>query len=750
MKKIILILIFIVSSFISFSQTIIQGWVKDNKMKPVRNASISIKNSYDGGITDSLGNYKFTTTEKGNDTLIITCTGYEDYQKVIIISGETITANIVLNVKFNELTAVTVTAGAFSAGDKQRGVVMKALDVVTTATNGDISTAFRTLPGVQQIGEQEGLFVRGGDGTETKQFIDGAVIPNPYFKGPPQIAQRGRFNPFLFSGMLFSTGGYSALYGNALSSVLLMNTTDFPEKSEVDLNVSPLFLGGSMQHLAKDKKSSYGFNYSYTDVSLYFDVVKTKPDFFSAPKYHTADFNFRMKTKWGGMIKYYSSFGFNRVGMRQQDYDSLNTKDQFDVKSTNWYNNIYWTENLGHRWKMYWSNSFAINNDNVKAQLVSASNQPIIYSNNIFWMNLKTFHYVNTSDYLQSHLVFEKKFSHLNAVRFGTEYNYQHSNMHYQNIYSDIPLNLNDNYAALFAESDIYFTEQFTLQVGGRAERSALLNKNNIVPRAALAYKLGNDGQMSAAYGIFYQKPDDMYLLYNQNMDYLKATHYILNYQKGNFNRMIRVEAYYKKYDNLIKTVSKPEGQFTYNNNGYGYAKGIDMFWKDTKTIKNFGYRISYSYIDTKREYLTYPEQLHPSFTTPHNFSAVLNTFILPLKTQVNLTYSFATGRPYYNFYPNNQGGYNITDRGTTMDYNNLSLSVDYLPNLGKPKSKCSIVIVASANNILGLKQIYGYNYSYDGSYKTPILPSARQFFFLGVFFSWGVDRSQQTINDNM
>ncbi|MGF7231825.1 TonB-dependent receptor [Arachidicoccus sp.] len=745
MKKPILLVLLSLCIVSCFAQTIIEGTIKDKRMKPIVGASIAIKNSYDGAVSDSAGRFKFTTSGQEKDTLLVTSTGYEDFDEVLE-TGKSTDLNIVLKEAINELNAVTVTAGAFSAGDAKKGVVLSALDIVTTATNGDITTALRTLPGAQQVGEQEGLFVRGGTGDETKQYMDGAVISNPYFRGPPEITQRGRFNPFLFSGTVFSTGGYSAIYGDALSSVVLLTSNALPDKSEVDLSVSPLFLGAGTQQLSKSKKSSFGLNYGYTNVSLYFDVIKTKPDFFKAPQYHTADFNYRVKTKWGGMIKYYTSFGYNKVGMRNQDVDSLYLKDQFDVKSANWYNNLNWIENLGKRWKMYWSNSFSINSDKIKEQIVDVSNRPKQFDTNTYWMNLKNFDLKNSTDNLQSRIVFEKKLEHLNAIRFGGEYNYEAANL----LYNNYPVNLQDNYGALFAETDTYFSNHFMMKLGGRGEYSTLLQQSNWSPRLSFAYSLGANAQMSAAYGMFYQKPETMFLMYNRHLDFTKATHYIINYQKTGDRQLFRIEAYYKDYDKLIKTVPLKNGTFTYNNNGSGYAKGVDIFWRDKKTFKNFEYWVSYSYLDTKRDYLNYSETLQPDYATPHTFSVVGKKFFQKLKTQVNLTYSFATGRPYYHFMPNSNHGYDLTDKGATIDYNNVGLSVDYLPNLGKANAKSNIIIVATISNLLDNKQIYGYNYSYNGSYKTPVLPSARQFFFIGVFFTWGVDRSQQIINDNL
>ena len=64
-----------------YSQTIIHGKLRDNKGKPIPGASVSIKDSYDGGVADSLGNYKFSTTEKGDQTLIATNIGYRSFEQ---------------------------------------------------------------------------------------------------------------------------------------------------------------------------------------------------------------------------------------------------------------------------------------------------------------------------------------------------------------------------------------------------------------------------------------------------------------------------------------------------------------------------------------------------------------------------------------------------------------------------------------------------------------------------------------------
>ncbi|MBS1599357.1 MAG: TonB-dependent receptor [Bacteroidetes bacterium] len=747
MRKIIAFLALVAIHHGLWAQTIVSGKIKDGKGRPVPGASIALKNTYDGATSDSTGHYKFSTTEKGAQTLLITSVGYKFSEQSIELKSAELHLDIILKEEPNELKAVTITAGSFEAGDSKRGAVMSSLDIATTAgSNADITTALKTLPGTQQVGEQEGLFVRGGAGYETKQYIDGTVVNNPYFTSVPDIATRGRFSPFLFKGTVFSTGGYSAQYGQALSSVLLLESIDLPEKSEIDASVSPLVVGAGTQQLSKDKKSSWGITYNYVNVGLYFNIVKQTPDYFKLPQVHSGDANFRIKTKSGGMIKYYTTFGYNQLGLRRPDIDSTYFKNAFSVINHNWYNNLSWKEYLSNGWKMNLGLSYSTNRDNIQQQLQDQNNRPKQFGDSAYWMQYKNFTLDSRQDLAQAKAVFEKKLGGLSAIRFGAEYWYAYSPA----TYNDTLHKLIDNYTSVFAESDIYITNDLAAKIGARFEHSSIINKSDVAPRVSLAYKTGKDAQVSLAYGIFYQKPENQQLSYSTNLGYTKATHYIINYQKLTKDRIFRVEAYYKKYDALVRTIPYSYFYATYDNGGNGYAKGIELFWRDKKTFKNFDYWISYSYIDTKREYLNYPTQLMPNYAATHTASIVMKRFVTDIKAGFNFTYSYATGRPYYNFQINNNSKYYIADQGMTKDYHSLNFSAEYLPSLGKKNAKTFIVLFASMTNVLGYNLVYGYNYSFSGQIKEPITPPAKRFYFIGCFLSWGVDRSEDAINNNL
>ena len=736
---------------VSGAQVTISGKITDHKGRPIPGASISLKDTYDGATSDSSGLFLFKTTEKGEHSLTVTNIGYNPFEQKITLDKNPVTLNVFLKEQLNELKAVTITAGSFSAGDSKRGAVLSSIDVATTAgSNADITAALKTLPGAQQVGEQEGLFVRGGAGYEAKQYIDGTLVNNPYYASVPDFASRGRFSPFLFKGTVFSTGGYSALYGQALSSVVLLESIDLPEKSEIDATISPLVVGLGTQQLAKDKKSSWGVTYNYTNVGLYFDVVKQTPDYFKIPQFHSGDANFRIRTKSGGMIKYYTTFSYSQLGLRRQDVDSLNLKDAYGLTNHNWYNNLSWREYLNNGWKMNLGASFSTNKDNILGQVQNAANQPEPFNDSAFWMQFKNISLISTQDLSQAKAVFEKKLGGISYLRFGGEYWYAYNKQPFNQVHIDTVFKFTDNYTSLFAESDIYITNELAAKIGARFENSSVIHKSDIAPRISLAYKTGKDAQVSVAYGIFYQKPENAQLFYTTNLGFTKATHYIINYQKMSKDRTFRIEAYYKQYQDLIKTVPVNYFYSVYNNTGTGYAKGIELFWRDKKSIKNFDYWISYSYLDTKRNYLNYTTQLMPNFAATHTASLVMKRFFTKMKTGFNVTYSYATGRPYYNFMLNSNTKYYLEDQGKTKDYNSLNYSMEYVPSIGKTNPRTFIVLFASVSNVLGYNAVYGYNYSYSGLVKQPIVPPANRFYFIGCFLSWGVDRTQDAINNNL
>jgi vitamin B12 transporter len=733
---------------ISFGQKTISGFVKDGKSVPVAGASIYLKDTYDGATTDSSGRFLFTTTEKGAQVLVATAIGYKAFEQQIRVDSS-LHLPIVLREEISELKAVVISAGSFEAGDRKKGTVLNSIDILTTANaNADVSAAMKTLPGTQQVGESEGLFVRGGTAAETKFFMDGALVNNFFYSSVPNVAQRGRFSPWFLKGAVFSTGGYSALYGQALSSALILETLDLPEQSSGTLGLSFLNASGGYQQLAKNKKSSWGVSYAYTDLSIAFNLIKQRQEFFHIPTYHTVDANFRFKTSATGMIKYYGYFSANQLGFTEPSIDTAGFRDAFHLSNTNMYHNLSYKENLGKGWKLNTALSFSTNNDEIEGYLQNSQEQKEV----VPLLEAKNFSFDQNSKYANARLVMEKKLHGLSALRFGSEYNYTNENpVYYDHSGSKNGGLLRDHLSSIFAEGDIYLTNDIAAKIGSRLEYSSELQKTNLAPRVSFAYKLKNSSQLSVAYGIFYQNPESRYWSEDNRLNYAKATHYIAQFQKLTGERTVRAEVFYKKYGQLIKTAFVNGREVGINNLGFGNAKGFDFFWRDRKSIKGVDYWFSYSYLDTERDFQNYPTAMTPNFVATHTSSLVVKKFAPGLKTQFNASYTYASGRPYYNIrFDNAANKYTIRDKGKTIDYNSLSISVNYLPNILKKGAGKYTVFVFSITNALANKQVFGYKYSYNDQRKEAIVPPARVFLFLGAFISFGVDRSEDVINSNL
>ena len=644
--KSILILILIFFSIQLQAQTTISGKATDKNGVPIIGANVYLENTYDGATTDSNGKFSFSTNEKGEQTLIATYLGFKTYRftaKVDVLNN----MNILLKKEINTLDAVVLSAGSFKAGDNTKVTVMNSLDVVTTAgIAGDFISALQTLPGTQTVADDGRLFVRGGTAEETQVFIDGLQVFRPYSPTQENAPTRGRYSPFLFDGITFSTGGYAAEFGNALSSVLLLNTIDEPEQSQTDLSF--MSLGGGVGHTNKWEKDALTFNVQYINLAPYNEIVKSSDIWNKSFESMSGEAVYRHKTE-NGLFKFYSAFDVSKFDVEQEN---INFEELVRAKLTdnNWYTNASYNGFISDKTKL--TTGLSYSNSNVKVKVIDTDIEDI---ENSFHAKAKLRH----------------SFSNQFKLSYGAEYvstNFKENGLANQT--NTFNSSFTNNMAALFAETDIFFSNKFALKAGIRGNYNKLFDEFAFSPRLSLAYKLNKSAQLSFAYGNFYQTPQNNELKINQDLGLQKATHYILNYQYKKDSRLFRVEAFYKDYDKLIQfdtEFGQPSGNF--NTSGFGFAKGLDVFWKDSKTIKNLQYWLSYSYLDTKRKFQDFPTEVMPDYATKHNASLVGKYFITDIRSQIGLTYSFASARPY-----NNPNSINFMD-GRTKSYNSISMN---------------------------------------------------------------------------
>lgn len=724
-------------TFTLIAQITISGKVLGRNNKPLKDVSVTLKDTYDGATTDETGNYKFETSEKGSQTLIFSHPKFIEIEKSIQIEDKNLILNAELKESVSEIDAVVISAGSIEASDKKRSTtLLTPIDVYTTAgANGQISSALETLPGVQKVGESEGLFVRGGTGTETKFFMDGNLVNNYFGNSVPGIKAMDRLNTSLFKGNVFSSGGYSAVYGQALSGVLALESINLPERNAADFGISPIFASGGIQRVNQEKTHSYGISLGYSNLELMQKILKFNTDFEKAPQSFGGNGNFRIKTSRGGFIKYYGSYDTSSMKLSSPNLDDENSSDKINQNGKNTFHSLSYREKFG-RYTLNLGSSYTFN-------------QNILHFSNIDQNGSSQFNndIDSKGNYFNAKALIERKLFKISAIRAGIELNTTKEETWVSIAQKNYEFR--DDITSLFAETDLGISNDLSLKIGARAENSSSINRWNFSPRFAMAYRISKEWTSSLAYGTFFQNPESRFFTENYQPNYQRADHYIFQVQRAADGRSLRLETYYKKYQDLIKTITDFYRPIALNNNGSGYAKGIELFWRDKKSLKNIDYWVSYSYLDSKRDYLNYTESLFPNFAAKHSLSVVAKKFVTNWKTGFNISYNYNSGRPYYNFVTEN-GNTVLKNQGFVKDYQAVNFSLNYLPNLGKKDARAFTVLVLSINNVLGTKNEFGYNFSSNGLKSRAIIPPTNTFVFIGAFISFGTDRTQEAINNNL
>ncbi|GAA0879187.1 TonB-dependent receptor [Algoriphagus jejuensis] len=715
--RLILLAYFFLSQTLAFAQTILSGKVLDEKNKPLPGVNVFIKGSFDGTSTDVAGTFRFETTESGTKILVFSMLGFESQEvKVELAGGELTIPALTLREEFNELNTVTISAGAMEASDEKKSVILRPLDIVTTpSANGDIIGAFQTLPGTSTVGNDGRLFVRGGDASEVGIYIDGLKVANSYGTTAANVPTRNRFNPNLFKGTFFSTGGYSAEYGQALSSALAMNTKDVAARSQGDLSV--LSVGAGYSHTLANDKQSISLSGNILDLAPYQAMVKQNFEWERAPHGWDLEIAGQTKLKKGGMLKVLARTEGGGMELWQALPGVEGKGVLVNLKNSYSYAQSNWRKAYDNGWSLFSGASYSHNRDQIRYDSAE-----IDRGNDL------------------SHLKFTavKDFSGRVSAKSGAEL-FIHSYSE-RMVRAELSRSFDDQEGYLFTEWDWYLSRKFVLRGGLRAGHSTLAKDTWLDPRGSLAYQVSENGTLSLAAGRFHQLPVDNFRVLNLELQNSQSKHLILNYLLQKEGLTFRAETFYKSYEGLVLFEGNPQSPSLLQNGGEGFAKGFDLFFRDRKSLKNTDYWITYSFVDSKRSYNQYVTEVQPDFAPKHNFSVVVKHFVTRLKSQIGASFSFNDGYTYTN--PNFTGEMN----SKTRSYQNLSLSWSYLP-------KPNLIIHGAVTNVLGSENIFGYNYSLtpdeSGSYDSlPIQQSAPRFIVIGVFLTLSKDKNANMLNN--
>jgi len=708
-SQLLFLLISICTYWYGFSQPILAGKVTVENQAPAIGANVFLLGTFDGTTTGQDGFFHFTYTPGDSLQLIASYVGYQSQEITLPKGKDSLWLDIALQTEANELQQVVITAGAFEASDEKKAVMLRPLDIVTTAgSNANIVAALNTLPGTQSNAEDGRIFVRGGDAHETQTFIDGLRVPNPYTSSVPDLPVRGRFSPFLFKGTSFSTGGYSAAYGQALSSALVLETKDLPEASVTSLSL--MTVGAGAAHTERWENTALSASADYTNLGPYTGLVPQNIAWEDPVEAKGLQLGFRQKFQNGGMLKAQGNAQWSGFAMRYPTDDDPTQLADLQLRNDNYYGSATYQQLVDEKWRLDAGLAIGFDAENIR----------------------QGFALERQNEMFQGRAVATRYFDQDWKVTLGAEWIHTRFDETYEesagNAYRTF---LQDDYVAAFAEGEGYLGEKWALRAGLRAERQGVLGSYRLSPRVSLAHKAGQDGQFSFAYGHFYQRPQPEWPRFTRELQPERATHYILNYQYRKAGRSLRLEAFYKDYQHLLRF---PEQQpWLADNSGSGYARGIDLFYRDRSSIRNGDFWISYSFLDTERRYQDFPEWSRPNFAARHNASIVYKHWIPPLQTNLSLTYTLGSPRLYDD--PNTPA---FNDQ-QTRTFQDLSLSASYLTEIWGQFT----IVHLSVTNLPGFEQSFGQRFSdqpdANGRFTSAaIRPPAPRFIFLGIFLSIG------------
>lgn len=152
--------------------------------------------------------------------------------------------------------------------EARAGTTLRRLDVYTMpGGTGEMLQALQAMPGATRAGDGAELHIRGGDAAETPVFFDGGRLAFPGRWESLQGSAMGVVDASVLRRAYFSSGGFSARYGNALSGIVDVETEGRPTQASYRLGANMVQAGGTVRRPAGERSGAWG-TLSATDTRL--------------------------------------------------------------------------------------------------------------------------------------------------------------------------------------------------------------------------------------------------------------------------------------------------------------------------------------------------------------------------------------------------------------------------------------------------------------------------------------------------
>lgn len=272
----ITILIMAMLSVQAQGQVKIHGKVSDEKQEPLEFATVRIAGTAIGGTTGLDGGYSLSVAEHDTITVVFTCLGYKEVKRNLIDAKGDVTLNVTMQPNTKMLDEVEVT------DFKKQTTQMQTIDassykLAPDVSGGSIESMLSTMAGVNSNNEMSSQYsVRGGTYDENSVYINGVEVYRPQLVSSGQQEGLSIINPDMVGAVGFSTGGFSAEYGDKMSSALDITYRE-PEAFEGSVSLS--LMGGSLCLGQSSKKFSQLHGVRYKSNSSLLSTMDEKGEY---------------------------------------------------------------------------------------------------------------------------------------------------------------------------------------------------------------------------------------------------------------------------------------------------------------------------------------------------------------------------------------------------------------------------------------------------------------------------------------
>ena len=689
----------------------IRGKVSDANNNPLPFANVFLKGRVEGATTNEKGEFFFHVKHGGEYILVAKYIGYQSWEKKITLTQDSQPFyNITLKQVALKSEAVSVTASSFTTADKE-GVTLTPLEIVTTpGSAADIFWAIKSFPGLQQVDEGAGLFIRGGDVSENIILLDGAILNHPYRYESPTGGFFGTISPFLLKGTYFSSGAFSARFGNALSGALSMESLDLPETARASLGLGLAAYSMMLRVPLIDEKLGFSCSGNKSNTRAMFKLNQGRTTFTQYPESYDVNLNAIYRYSTSGYFKFFVFTEDDKIGV--ETYQPIGESGQrgiFTGSSHNQLYNLIWSSAVGSKLWLKSNIAFSQFDSDREMQIFKMKQRDKLtqwrfdaeYRCSPKLEILAGMEVQNKSDRFRAALpVEENRYSEGSLVR---QFDYTYTSYR----------------GGSYFELNADVSAHTFMSLGTRINYENKSDEVTTDHRFSMNYEVQPHHVLRFGLGNFHQYPEPHYFdtyYGNPALKPAKAFHTILGYEFTHEQNIYRVEAYNKQYDHLILE----DENFRFTSQGYGHAYGVDIFIK--RNLGLFSGWIAYSYLIARRKEGQFNRLTSPDFDITHNLNWVLK---VQLSEHLSLgsLFKYATGKPY-------TPAYRQFNSQRVPDFHKLDLSLSYLSQFWEGNLT---IFYLSVSNVYGRKNIYDYHYNEDYTQREAQVSSFDRSVYFGI-----------------